>query len=222
MCDKAVDKFPIVLDSLTDQDKTQEISDKLVSDDPFRLKYCHNKYRTQEMSYKTVDDFLPALKLVPDSFVTSKVIKNLLTALYADSSILYFNEDSGDSIFSCNKMGIINIDLNNINLDVTNYDENGPETITYITLLAWNIKFEKRKAFKKELNEVLMLLTWHLRRWWDFCMSEDEKKNKYNKFSLINVFNASVVYNMDVLEHFGTKNYTRRLDIVKKCSCLYF
>ena len=31
--------------------------------------------------------------------------------------MLYFNEDSGNVAFSCNEMGILNIDLNSINLD---------------------------------------------------------------------------------------------------------
>ena len=55
-------------------------------------------------------------------------------------------------------MGIIRIDLNNINLDDTNYDD--PETIIHIRLLVWHIKSEKRKALKKKLNEELMLLAW--------------------------------------------------------------
>ena len=41
-------------------------------------------------------------------------------------------------------MGIINIDLNNSKLDVTNHDEGDPDTIVLIRLLAWLIKFEKR------------------------------------------------------------------------------
>ena len=45
--------------------------------------------------------------------------------------------------------------------------------------MAWNSKFEKLKALKKELkvlNKELMLIAWHPRLWWNFCMSEDEKK----------------------------------------------
>ena len=68
------------------------------------------------------DDFLPALKFVPNWFVTSKTIKNFFTALYADE---------------------------NINLDDTNYDEEYPETIIHIRLSAWHIKFEKLKSPKK-------------------------------------------------------------------------
>ena len=48
-----------------------------------------------------------------------------------------------------------------------------------VRLLAWNSKFEKLKALKKELkvlNKELMLIAWHPRLWWNFCMSEDEKK----------------------------------------------
>ena len=103
------------------------------------------------MCNKAVDDFHPALKFVPDLFETSKIIKKLLTALYADDNIHYFTEDSDAAIFFCNEMGLLSVDLNNINLDDTNYDEDYPETI-HIRYLAWHIKFEKRKALKKELN----------------------------------------------------------------------
>ena len=48
-------------------------------------------------------------------------------------------------------LGILNIDLNNINLD-NNIDEDDPDTIILIRLLAWLIKFEKRKELKKNFN----------------------------------------------------------------------
>ena len=34
----------------------------------------------------------------------------------------------------------------------------------------------KSKKHLKELNEELMPIAWHPNRWWDFCLSEDEKK----------------------------------------------
>ena len=76
------------------------------------------------------------MKLIPDWFVTSKMIKELYTALYVDENMLYFNEDSGNVEFSCNEMGILNIDLDNVNLD-NNFDEDYPDTIFLIRLLAW-------------------------------------------------------------------------------------
>ena len=45
-------------------------------------------------------------------------------------------------------MGIVNTDLNNINLD-NNFDEDDPDTIILMRLLAWHIKFEKSKELKK-------------------------------------------------------------------------
>ena len=42
-------------------------------------------------------------------------------------------------------MDILNIDLNNINLD-NNFDEDDPDTIILIRLLAWHFKFEKHKV----------------------------------------------------------------------------
>ena len=38
-------------------------------------------------------------------------------------------------------MGILNIDLNNIDLDDTNYQDHDPDAIILIRLLAWHIKF---------------------------------------------------------------------------------
>ena len=51
------------------------------------------------------------------------MIKKLLTALYLYDNILYFNEDFGDLEFSCNEMCILSMNLNNISLDGSNYDE---------------------------------------------------------------------------------------------------
>ena len=96
------------------------------------------------MCDKAVDDSPASLKLIPNRFVTSKMIKNIFTALYADENILYFNEDSGNVLFSFNEMGILNIDLNNINLDNTS-DEDDPDTIILIRFLTWHIKSEERK-----------------------------------------------------------------------------
>ena len=74
------------------------------------------------------------MKLILNWFVTGKLIKEPFTALYADESILYFNENSGNTVFSCNEMSILNIDLNNIYLDNT-FDEDDLDTVILIRLL---------------------------------------------------------------------------------------
>ena len=40
-----------------------------------------------------------------------------------------------------------------------------------------NLKKEK-KLKKKKKSEELMPIAWHPERWWNFCMSGDEKKKK--------------------------------------------
>ena len=85
------------------------------------------------MCDEAVDDCLAALTFIPGWFVTGKMIKNLFTALQAEDNIVYFNEDSSNFMFSSNKMGIVSIDLNNIDLYDTNYYEDDPETIIFFS-----------------------------------------------------------------------------------------
>ena len=57
------------------------------------------------------------------------------------------------SYLNCNEMGILNIDLNCINLDDNSFDEDDPDTIVHIILLSWHTKFEKRKPLKKDISK---------------------------------------------------------------------
>ena len=68
--------------------------------------------------------------------------------MYADDNILYFSEDSYNVVFSCNKMGILNIDLSNINLDY-NFDEDYPDAIILVRFLVWHINLKNEMHLKK-------------------------------------------------------------------------
>ena len=118
---------------------------KIIPKNPFVLKNCPDKYITQNMCDAAVDNFLPTLNFVCDWFVTSKMMKKLFTALCTDQNILYFDEDIGHIVFNCNEMDTLNVDLNCINLNDNNFDEDDPDTIIHVKLLAWHTKFEKRK-----------------------------------------------------------------------------
>ena len=61
--------------SISDWYKTQEICDRVVSEDPFLIVYCPNRYNTQRMCDEAIDDCLAALKFIPDWFVASKILK---------------------------------------------------------------------------------------------------------------------------------------------------
>ena len=51
-----------------------------------------------------------------------------------------------------------------------------------------NLKFEKRKALKKDLNEESMIVAWHPKRWWNFSMSEDKKKEMQQVFIDLDIY----------------------------------
>ena len=87
------------------------------------------------------------------------MIKEPSTALYADENILYFDKDFANVVFIYNEMGILDIDFNSINLD-NDFDEDNPDSIVHVRLLAWHIKFDKLKGLKKELISVV----WHPNR----------------------------------------------------------
>ena len=45
-----------------------------------------------------------------------------------------------------------------------------------LILLLMHIKFEKHKELKKMTGKELMPVLWHPNRWWNFSVSEYEKK----------------------------------------------
>ena len=42
----------------------------------------------------------------------------------------------------------------------------------------WFEGYKKRKIQKASIKEELAPIIWHPSRWWDWCMSEDEKRDK--------------------------------------------
>ena len=46
----------------------------------------------------------------------------------------------------------------------------------------WYHDYQKRKAQKASIKEKLLPIAWHSSRWWDWCVSEDEKKETENFF----------------------------------------
>ena len=62
-------------------------------------------------------------------------LKSVLLLFKQTKKIFYLDEDSGNVAFDSNEMGILNIDLNHINLD-NNFDEDYSGTIIYVRLLA--------------------------------------------------------------------------------------
>ena len=101
------------------------------------------------MRDKDVDVFLPAIKLVPDWFVTNKMIKKLYDALLADGDILFFGECYWNDTFFRNEMGTFSVDLNSIDLDDHNFYEDGSKVVIHLRFMAWCNKLKQCKASKR-------------------------------------------------------------------------
>ena len=43
-------------------------------------------------------------------------------------------------------------------------------------IIKWYDGHKKRKAQKAKIEKELMRIAWHPSRWWEWCISEDEKK----------------------------------------------
>ena len=79
-------------------------------------------------------------------------------------------------------MGIVGVDLEKINIGYhNNFYEDNPETLIHVRLLAWRNKFEKRKPFKK-YNQRINACSMASNKWWDWCMSKDDKKRTRSNF----------------------------------------
>ena len=72
---KVVDTYPCVFESVHDGYKTREMSDEVVSNNPFMLKYCLDRYETKKMRDKAVHDCLPTFKFVHGWFVASRMFE---------------------------------------------------------------------------------------------------------------------------------------------------
>ena len=77
-----------VFDCVLNQCKSRKMCDRVVSEDPFLILYCPGKYEPLAMFDEAVHDSLAVLKLIPECFVISKMIKKLYTALYEDENII--------------------------------------------------------------------------------------------------------------------------------------
>ena len=118
----------------------------IISENLSSIRYVPDEYKTQQIVDKADDDCLTALIFLHDWFVTSIMIKNFLLIctvmkIYATLMkilpVLYFPV--------MKYVFLIIIDLNDINLDDTSYEEDDLDTIILIRLLAWHNKFQKHK-----------------------------------------------------------------------------
>ena len=128
--------------------------DIVISEDPFSIRYVPDQYKTQQMSDDAVDDCLPALKFVPDWFVTSKMLEKLDNALHANHDILFYNENFNKVTFIACQRHILAAGLDKIKSDTdNNFYEDDRDTIIHVRLCNLRGNFKNHKALKKKISE---------------------------------------------------------------------
>ena len=153
MFDKVAIRF-FVFHSTLKRIRTHERCDRVASEHPFMLIYYPDRYKTPKLRDETVDDCLTALTFIPDWFVTIKMLEKLHDLLLTNDDIIVLIKVLSKVTFFVDKLGILGVDLDKIKLaDDNNFDEDNPETIIHVRLLTWCNKFEKRKAFIKDINK---------------------------------------------------------------------
>ena len=73
------------------------------------------------------------------------MLETLDEVVLCNDDMVFINADSDVTL--CNDdMGLNIIDLNNINLADDNFDEDDPETIIHVRLIAWCNRYKQYKA----------------------------------------------------------------------------
>ena len=85
------------------------------------------------MCDEAFDDCLAALKCIPDWFVRRKMLEKFHDALLANDDLLLFDEDLSKDKFFANKMGILDVVLDEISLEHdTNFYKDDRDTIIHV------------------------------------------------------------------------------------------
>ena len=72
----------------------------------------------------------------------------LHSVLFTADDIFFFDKGSGNATFSRDEISILGVYLNNIKIDVINFDKDDRETIIYFWVVTWHNRLKQHKAFK--------------------------------------------------------------------------
>ena len=151
MCIKAVEEDPAAFVLVYERFKTKEMCIKAAEKDPWLLRHLSHHFKTQEISERAVEEGLYVLEFVADRFKTKEVCDKAVS--HDPSSLRYVP----DYFVTQGQVKASHDD-----------DE----------VIGWNDGYQKRRAQRAKIKEELMPIAWHPSRWWDWCMSEEEKKER--------------------------------------------
>ena len=151
MWNEAVQSGPWRPKLVPDQFVTQEMCNEAVQSFPWTLVWVPDQYKTQGMCNEAVQSDPWVLEHVPYQFVTQEMCNE---AVQSEPEV---QEYVPDWFVTLQKMWYEDFD-----------DDDD--------LITWRDAYIKRKTQKAKIKEELMSVAWHPDRWWNWCVTEDEKK----------------------------------------------
>ena len=182
MCNEAVHIEPLSLAYVPDRFKTEEMRNEAVHNKLCMLLFVSDHFKTMEMCNEIMRAMPEAFHRIPDGVKTQEMCK---TAIQVGPSSLQFVpvhlkaqemcdkavRDDSSSLQYVPDWFVRKQQVNMWYCDYYNDDD-------YDELTGWHNGYQKRKTQKAEIKEDLMPITWHPSRWWDWCVSEDEGKQR--------------------------------------------
>ena len=170
---------PRILKRIPDDLKTQKMCKKPMEKVPWLLHYVPVRLRTKKMCDRAVEKCLHPLRFIPDHLKTQKMCEK---AVEEDPWRLYTVSDHFKTQEMCNKV----VEVGPWQLkDVSDWFVTHElikiwhKDYNYCTddkIIEWYKRYEKRKAQKASIKEELLPIALHPSRYWDWRMSEDEKR----------------------------------------------
>ena len=160
MCERTVEDDPDTLRFVPDHLKTQGMCERAIKEDSYNLKFVPDRFKMPEMSNEAVAQFPYALWYVPDYLKTQEMCDK---AVKNDSSSLQFAPD-----WFVTREGV----------DMWHDDGNHWDDHNEDKFFEWYDGYKKRKAQKASIRKELTSIGLHPSRYWDWCMSEDENKER--------------------------------------------
>ena len=155
MCNETVAQFSYALRYVPEHLKTQQMCNEAVSNNPAVFFLAPDHLKTQEMCNEVLEVDPWSLYNVPDHLKTQKMCDK---AIKDDPSSVQFVPDW---FVARIPIGVWYDD------DYWYHDDD---------MIEWHDEYKKLKAQKTSIKEELRSITWHPSRYWDWCMSEDEKR----------------------------------------------
>ena len=170
---------PCWLREIPEHLKTQAVCDEAVRRVPYSLLYIPNHFKTQEICEEAMHVRPATFFLTPDRFKTQEMY---IRAVKVEPRDVYdapnhfktqemCDKAVRDYLFSLRFVPDWFVTFKKLNLWYDdNYVYNDNE------MIKWYERYKRRKAQKASIKEELLPITLHPSRWWDWCMSEDEKE----------------------------------------------